>query len=600
VSRIRLLPDDLINQIAAGEVIERPASVVKELIENALDAGSRSLAIDVEAGGRRRVRVADDGEGLERDDVLMALERHATSKLSTARDLSEIRTLGFRGEALPAIASVSRLTIASSTDGRTGSRLEVEGGRLGRLTPAGHPRGTTVDVQDLFFNTPARAKFLKSPQTELSHISDLVAACAVAHPTVGFSLAHEGRILLQAPAAADERARISQVFGADWDDAIPLHAVQDHLEARGLIAPPDGSASTRRMQHLYVNGRLVRDRLVGHAILSACQAFLPKDRYAAIFLFLTCPPSRVDVNVHPAKAEVRFTDPRAVHALVQRAILDALRDRMPLTAFMGAGAPGFAPDMLPPAFGAARGEAAAGILHEPAAAGYVGFGGFGAGEGSPIRLPGTAAGAVALAHFRESYIVAADDLGLLLIDQHAAHERILYERLLRQTSTQGGERQRLLFSITLDVPRALAADGPRLLEDLDRMGVTAEEFGDRTLKVTEAPGLLDAGALPALLSDLMQQMLEEETAPAGASAAAGPAARHDRMLATVACHAAIKVRMPLTLEKMNYLIKELFQTRSPMKCPHGRPAVLRFSDGAIEKGFDRAPRKGSVSLTDPA
>ena len=576
MSRIHVLPDQLINQIAAGEVIERPASVVKELLENAVDAGANSIVVDIEGGGRRRIRVADDGEGLDRDDALLALERHATSKLGTASDLCRIVTLGFRGEALPAIASVSRFTVTSSRDDGNGVRVEVEAGRILKVTPTGHPRGTTMDVRDLFFNTPARAKFLKSPQTELGHISDLVAACSVPIPRVSVTLSHEGRRIVEATSARDQSERIRQVFGPEWGGAISFLASRGPYEARGLLLPPAAAASTRRSQHLYVNGRLVRDRLVGHAILSACQAYLPKDRHVAVFLFIQCEPEAVDVNVHPAKAEVRFADSRVVHDLVRDAIGGALRGEMPITA-LGVGSS----DQPAGAFDV-------GAVHESASRFMVSSVGGNAPATlskplaeSPV-LPALDHPATVLAHYRESYIVASDRDGLLIIDQHAAHERILYEKLIRQSLDDGSGQQDLLFPFTIQLPRRLAPLISEVVSEFRRLGLGVEPFGEETLKVTRAPFILDASSLPGLIDDLLRQM-------EGAESVTGVAelARMEKSLATVACHAAIKVRMPLTIEKMNYLIKELFRTENPLKCPHGRPTVLQFSQLAIERGFDR-------------
>jgi len=582
MSRIRLLPEDLINKIAAGEVIERPASVVKELLENALDAGARALTIDIEAGGRRRIRVADDGEGLDRDDALLALERHATSKLSSAADLARITTLGFRGEALPAIGSVSRLTLQSSRDGRSGTRVEVEGGVIRSVTDAGHPRGTTLDVRDLFFNTPARAKFLRSAATETGHISELVAAYAISLTDIQVTMTGDARRLVRVTASS-EGERLRQLFGAEWDEAIPFDSRRGSYGARGWILPPGASASTRRLQHIYVNGRLVRDRTVGHAITSACEAFFPKGRHAALFLFLTCDSSALDVNVHPAKAEVRFSDGRLVHDLAQGAILTALRRSLPITR-VGA--------MSEPAgdWGAVREPAAewpdpSGRSHPPrpildGARQAVGA----LSQGPPVeaRLPEIESARVALAHYKDSYIIAADQEGLLIVDQHAAHERILYEKLMRQVEgSETGERQRLLFPVTLTLPRGLIPSTEETLAELDRLGFGAEEFGDGTVMVRESPAVLETIDLSGLLSDLLEQMTEER-----ASLSGHEAHRH-KLVATMACHAAIKVPTRLTPEKVNYLIKELFRTSSPLKCPHGRPAVLRFSHEALEKGFAR-------------
>lgn len=582
MSRIRILPDHLINQIAAGEVIERPASVLKELLENSLDAGAHVITIDIESGGRQRIRVADDGEGLDHDDLLLALERHATSKLREAPDLGRIVTLGFRGEALPAIASVSRLTLTSSRDGLAGARVEAEAGRVRQVAAAGHPRGTTVDVRDLFFNTPARAKFLKSPQTELGHISELVAAYAVRMPSVSMTLSHQGRRLIEA-APSDELERIRRIFGKEWGDAISFQAARSCYTARGLLLPPEMSGPARRTHHLYVNGRLVRDRLVGHAIFAACKELLPKDRQISLFLFISCPPEAVDVNVHPAKAEVRFGEPRIVHDLVMGALLETLKDAMPIAAL---GHLAGAPSPLDASDARGAGANPFNLTVQEAMPRYVTATGLDSEEetsemGQPaLRAIGD--GAVALAHYRESYIVAQDREGLLVIDQHAAHERILYERIVDQVSNEGAAgRQRLLFPFTAQLPRRLGHRISDIAEELGRLGVTVEPFGEETLKVTEALSLLDPASLPGLIDELLEQM-EEEDLFMGASSS-----RVQKLLATVACHAAIKIRMPLTLEKMNYLIKELFRTASPLKCPHGRPAVLRFSQAAIEKGFDR-------------
>jgi DNA mismatch repair protein MutL len=588
VSRIRVLPDHLVNQIAAGEVVERPASVVKELFENAVDAGARAIAIDVEGGGRRRIRVTDDGEGLDRDDALLALERHATSKLSGAGDLARISTLGFRGEALPSIASVSRLTLQSSRDGGSGTRVEVEGGRVRQVSDVAHPKGTTVDVRDLFFNTPARAKFLKSPPTELGHISELVAACCVPIPGIKVTLSHEGRILLDAPQAADERDRLRRAHGSAWGEAIPVAAARGAMTIRGLILPPAGAASSRRLQHIYVNGRLVKDRLIGHAIISACERFLPKDRHAALFLFIECPAEAVDVNVHPAKAEVRFAEARSVHDLVAEAVAKALSGAMPVTAMGISGASeGRAGDIRPaitPGLHEATRRYAAG---EPGSAGQAPLfprtSGSASIETHPV-LPDLDEGAVALAHYLESYIVAADREGLLIIDQHAAHERILYDAMMERLDAKqaSSEKQALLFPATIEVPRGLVPRIEEAARELDRLGFAVERFGETTLIVREVPAPVPPGDITKLLSDLLDQIAEESAADDP-----GRLLRREKLVATVACHAAIKVRMPLTPEKMNYLIRQLFRTSAPLKCPHGRPAILRFSQTALEKEFDR-------------
>ncbi len=589
MSRVHVLPDHMINQIAAGEVIERPASVVKELFENALDAGARSIAVDVEGGGRRRIRVADDGEGLDRDDALLALERHATSKLSSIADLARIGTLGFRGEALPAIAAVSRLVLQSSRDGLSGTRVEVDGGRIREVVDAGHPKGTTIEVRDLFFNTPARAKFLRSPSTEMGHISDLVSSYAVSNPGLNVKLTHEGRDLLEAPPADDLAGRVRRLHGRDWGEAIPIESERGGLRVRGLIAPPARSAASRRMQHLYVNGRLVRDKLISHAVASACESLIPKGRHAAIFLFLSCPLDAVDVNVHPAKAEVRFRDSHAVHDLVRQAVENALRGGLPITPLGQTAATGGQEDATA-IVAEASSTRASHAVHEAARrylesadAGQARMAERGGGLSERLsreRGGALVGGAVALAHYRESYIVAADEEGLLLIDQHAAHERILYERLLE--SGQSEARQALMFPVAAAVPRSLGLRLDETAQHLAALGILAEPFGQDTLLVRETPSSLGTVDLPGLLTDLLDLMAEDSPL-----ADAAGVLRREKLLATMACHAAIKVHTPLTGEKMNYLIKELFRTASPLKCPHGRPAVLRYSHEAIERGFER-------------
>ncbi|HKY33066.1 MAG TPA: DNA mismatch repair endonuclease MutL [Candidatus Polarisedimenticolia bacterium] len=593
MSRIRVLPDQLVNQIAAGEVVERPASVVKELLENALDAGASAVTIVMEAGGRRLVRVADDGEGLDRDDALLALERHATSKLGGLADLSRIATLGFRGEALPAIASVCRLTLATSRGDGAGTRIEVEGGAVRSVQPHGHPRGTTVEVRDLFFNTPARAKFLRSPATELGHIVDLVSAYAVAAPTLRLALHHDGRALLEAPPAAEPLDRLRRVLGDEWDDAVPIHGERGGFKLSGFLAPAHAAAAIRRMQHLYVNGRWVKDRLVAHAVAAAAERFVPRGRHARVVLFIACPTEAVDVNVHPAKAEVRFREGRTLHDLAHEAVSAAFERARPLVALSPPRAEAWAETEAGAGTEAGRQAAAAPgeALREPSRP-------FGAARGSrwsaelwrpPAGMEPLPAmeGASALAHYRQSYIVAADEEGLMLVDQHAAHERILYDRLVRAAAGEDpAATQALLFPVTAPVPRRLAEDLEALAERLAPLGLRAEPMGPDALILREVSTLLGEADPARLLADLLCQ-LDAQDAEEDAGPESSGRLRH-RLLATTACHAAVKVRMPLTPEKMNYLISELFRTSTPLKCPHGRPAVLRLSHKEIERVFLRS------------
>ena len=584
---IRILPDNLVNQIAAGEVVERPASVVKELVENALDAGARSILIDIEGGGRRRIRVSDDGGGMEGDEALLALQRHATSKIAEEDDLHDIRTLGFRGEALPAIASVSRLTLSTSTGGVAGTRIDIEGGAEGRVSETGHPRGTTVDVRDLFYNTPARAKFLRSASTELGHISDIVASLGVTIPAVKVTLDHGSRRLVDTSPTDDVRERLVQLFGDLWLEAIPFDASSRGVRAYGYIAPPARSSAGLRMQRLYVNGRLVRDRIVRHALASACEGFFPKGRHAQVFLFVETPAGTVDVNVHPTKAEVRFRDSRPVHDLVREAIAAALGQAMPVTPF---GIEPTVAERTGPLTGQGIHESVLASMQsipERLAEGSTdSFGRPPTGSSVHKEDHATPTGffdePVALAHYRESYIVAADPEGLLLVDQHAAHERILYERLLADVSSAAPESQTLMFPLTFTLPRTLTPLLPDVLESIGRLGFDAESFGDGTLMVRSAPALVEPDRVAALMDDILEELAGED-----GTSSPGPAFGREKLIATIACHAAIKVRMPLTVDKMNYLINELFRTANPLKCPHGRPSVLRFSHREIEQGFDR-------------
>jgi len=597
MARIRVLPENLINQIAAGEVIERPASVVKELVENALDAGAGTIAIEVEGGGRSRIRVADDGCGMTREDALLSLQRHATSKLSEGSDLRRILTLGFRGEALPAIASVARLTLLTSQDGGSGTRIDVEGGVVGGVSATGHPTGTTLDVRDLFFNTPARAKFLKSPATEAGHIADAVAGLATVLPGVKMTLMHDGRMLIDAQKAATLQDRLCQLDGAAWRSAVAFDASSGAVRVHGFLAMrPEGTSVGRRSQRIHVNGRVVRDRLVAHAMLAACEAFLPKGRHPATALFIECNGEFVDVNVHPAKAEVRFRDPRMVHDLVKETVVAALQEALPVTHLTAGAHSGLSADVHE----ATRRYAAQAVEDRTAPAPRGWFGRDRADAGSLAATPpsgsmdaqaiasrevlpgaGMFPGTVALAHYLQSYIVAQDEEGLLLIDQHAAHERVLFEQLVAASAKADPERQELLFPVTIVPPRRLGERLSDLADELTAMGFAAEPFGEGTLVVRGVPASLEIGDPTGLLEDLFDAM-DDDDPPAG-----GGLSRRERLLATVACHAAIKVRMALTMEKMNYLINALFRTQTPLKCPHGRPAVVRFSQRQIERSFDR-------------
>jgi DNA mismatch repair protein MutL len=701
MGKIHVLPERVANQIAAGEVVERPASVVKELLENALDAGSTRIRIQVEAGGKKLIQITDNGCGMVRDDAMLAFERHATSKIKDTDDLLSISTLGFRGEALPSIASVARLHLETRAEEEAaGTVLEINGGKIIRVDEAGLPLGTSITIRDLFFNTPARKKFLRSESTELSHIASLVTHYALAHPEKHFELHSATNALLVAPPVADHRERIYQVFGQETlDQLIPLAAVQpleriglpqpppwrrsadatvresaasgpgghptgsDYADTRtGVSAPPDfgevrlhGFVSKPEIQklnrnsiYIFVNGRLIRDRLIQHAITEAYRNILPPTVYPVVLLFIEMPTAEVDVNVHPSKTEVRFRQQTVIHDFVRESVRAALMKARPVPQFLteigaqpsasrglsspGLGNPHFN-DVAHSTDGLQRepwrdlyGPAAAGgfALQAPAipaVAASFQFEGAIAVEGnaavSLARAPATIARqAMAdqmvanqsipdhgcappigqepqtaptleslrtlrpLGQIRNSFILAVNEDGLWIIDQHVAHERVLFERILRQRSAQRVESQRLLMPLVIDLTPAQQAIFSDIAEELARNGFEAEPFGARSVAVKIAPAGVDAAQIEHMLNEILEQLTREDQA-------INLEAVRTRIAASIACHAAIKVNMPLEQNKMEWLLAELAKTEHPMSCPHGRPVVLRYSMQDIQKAFKR-------------
>jgi DNA mismatch repair protein MutL len=577
---IHKLPDHLVNQIAAGEVVERPSSVVKELVENALDAGAGSVEVELQGGGRRRVRVVDDGCGMTAEDARLALERHATSKIRTQDDLDAIGTLGFRGEALPAIASVSRLSLLTSTGEGAGIRLEVEGGRLVREAPEARPRGTTVDVQDLFYNTPARAKFLRTVATELARSTEALHACALARPGIRFRMQHDGRELLRVAAAADTRDRVRQIFGADMAEGlIPVAAGRSPLSVSGFVSRPAFSRASRAAQFVFVNGRQVSDRTLSHAIGQACRPHFPRERHPALFLFLEIPPDQVDVNVHPAKREVRFRTPGALHDLMRRSLEEAL-------------AGGRAVQALPTPEPSGR-EGVSEAVEDYLASHPAGeesrrhpqrpLGGVSAEEPPPTgeqELPQPGIAVRVLGQLRDTYVVVEDGEGLLLVDQHAAHERILYDRYRAELREHDVPVQSLLFPVNVEVPPARAVRFEKVIGRLSELGFAVEAFGDNAFLVREVPAIA-AGSDPGrLLEDLVEQI----------GAGEGDEALSDlehRVAALAACHAAVRAGMRLDPQRARHIVESLFAGGHALTCPHGRPATLRYPIGAIDRAFLR-------------
>ncbi|HVG29083.1 MAG TPA: DNA mismatch repair endonuclease MutL [Pyrinomonadaceae bacterium] len=723
MSKIRVLSDHLANQIAAGEVVERPASVAKELVENSIDAGAHGLEIDVEAGGRRLLRVADDGCGMTRDDALLAFERHATSKIATSEDLAAIATLGFRGEALASIASVARVELVTlAEDEETPTRVVIEGGRMRDVQPAARPRGTTITVRDLFFNVPARRKFLRSEATESFHLTNLVTHYALAHPEISFTLTNNGREVLRCSPAADLRERAYQIFGAEFLES--LLAVEGGHAAvarvRGYVSAPRERRTSRDAQYLFVNGRYVRDRLVSRALGEGYRTVLPHGVYPAALLFLDVPLEEVDVNVHPAKTEVRFRRAAAVADAVREAVraalaaggyvrrdaealpgtleeppefsrdargeaftrgeataarqesiefgFDAPRDELvtrpgddegaPAPASAGGGAnfdgqtdgggasrpvgdagggaasrpaglPGFARDAAArgSAFEAVARDAAESARADELESAAVGRlmpreesqgaarggsntlartpnacesqaarrGESGDASRAESRLPplNSIAGGVVevgageassnvrpLFQLEESYIVAVDEVGLLMIDQHAAHERVLFDKYRALENSRASESQQLLVPETFDLTPAQVAAFDAVADDLEAYGFGLMRLSGRTVAVKAVP----ADLAPAEARNMLAEALDAVDAERRGAARA---TLRERVAASLACRAAIKVNTPLAPEKMRWLIDRLLVTSSPTTCPHGRPAILRLTTRDIERGFHR-------------
>ena len=653
MGRIHVLPEHVANKIAAGEVVERPASVVKELLENALDAGARRIKVQVEAGGKKLIQISDDGCGMVRDDALLAFERHATSKIKNADDLLSISTLGFRGEALPSIASVSRLRLETrAPDDTSGTLIEVVGGKMQRVEDAGVPPGTSITVRDLFFNVPARKKFLKAESTELSHIASLVTHYALAHPEMHFELHSMTNAMLVAPPVAGHSERVFQVFGKETlDQLIPVSAAlaleraglpepppwkrdEDYqrpkpgeLKLHGFVSKPEIQKLNRNSIFVFVNRRLIRDRLVQHAITEAYRNIIPPTVFPVVLLFLEMPGEEVDVNVHPSKTEVRFRQSSTVHDFVRDSLRAALMEARAVPQFMreihaqatarpafGPGAAGGggsesgavhssgdvylrAPTVAPrnERFSFQEGisidaNAAAALMapfpSAPVLKGRNGSSPCGGSLATPEETGEENPAPVALANLkplgqvRDSFIIAADPSGLWIIDQHVAHERVLFERILRQREKRQVETQRLLMPIILELTPGQQAVFAEISDELRLNGFEVEPFGAGTIAVKAAPGGINPAGVDRLLHELLDHFEREEQA-------LNLEKLRGEIAASIACHAAIKVNMPLEHSKMQWLLAELSKTQCPMSCPHGRPVVLRYSVRDIQKAFKR-------------
>jgi DNA mismatch repair protein MutL len=563
------MPDALANQIAAGEVVERPASVVKELVENSLDAGSRSIAIVIEGSGKDRIRVADDGIGMSAEDARLALSRHATSKLFDASDLSNISSLGFRGEALPSIASVSRFTLRTREhEADAGHEVAIEGGQLVREAPVGVPPGTIVEVERLFFNVPARRKFLRADVTEASHIAASVASLAAAYPDVGFQLEHGKRSVLEAPSVGTRRERLYQLEKSWVESAIVLEEEIGGLSIEAWLAPPPEARGAASRLHLFVNGRPVKDRILHHAVMEAYRQVSSRSGTPLVYLLLELAPDKVDVNVHPAKAEVRFIDQQFVHKAVFSAIRNALQgQRLAPEVLLVREAyepPAAEPSMPGSTDGAALAEA---LFSSPAP------------EATPTFSELAFEPPMPLGQLRASYIIAADGDSVWLIDQHAAHERILYEDLVERGVSQMGQ-QLLLTPIPLELTAPERVTLEEELSDLASFGYDIEPFGQGDFLLRAVPASLSGFDPIRLVRSALSE--RERDCRSSTVREAG-----SRIAARIACHAAIKVNFELAPEKMRYLVRELWRARQPTVCPHGRPTTLRIGREQIERGFGR-------------
>ena len=662
MTQIRILPEHVANKIAAGEVVERPASVVKELLENALDAGARSIRVEAESGGKRMIRVIDDGSGMSHDDALLAFERHATSKLRTADDLLSIATLGFRGEALPSIAAVSRLLLETrAAEDAEGTRVEFAGGKMVGVQPAGLPTGSSVSVADLFYCVPARRSFLKSETTELSHIASVVTHYALAHPDKQFVLKTPTQEIIHATPVETMADRVYQLFGrASLEELFEIAPVASPIRAaitetelapeeraavlvvRGFASRPEAQRANRNAIYVFVNRRLVRDRLILHAIHESYRNVLPANVFPAVLLFLDLPAEEVDVNVHPAKIEVRFRHPQFVHDFARDAIRQALSRVRPIPSFPGEGAASAAPgaeassaaSVEGSAFAAAAGGAVSGtsglpraVIPPMGAAGETGAGDFelsaaplrpepqrfrfdsGIGTlseqsasagGGPLREPSYSSGyavpvsegatgpasAESLAELKplgqvnSSFIVAVNSEGLWIVDQHVAHERVLFEQHLQARREGQLTGQRMLVPPVVELsPRQLVIF-EKIADELAANGFEATQMGPRSVAIHATPAGIATSDAERLLTEILDGVERENTAISIDSLQA-------KIAASTACHAAIKVNMPLDQQKMEWLLAELAKTEAPMSCPHGRPIVLRYSLREIERAFKR-------------
>jgi DNA mismatch repair protein MutL len=575
--KIHVLSDEMASRIAAGEVVERPASVVKELIENSLDAGATEISVWIEKSGTSLIRVTDNGEGMGLDDLVLAVERHATSKLANEEDLFRVATLGFRGEALPSIASVSRMEIVSRPRlAETGHRLPIEAGKKAEPSVTGSPSGTSVEIKDIFFNTPARRKFLKSPATELSHVCDAVNRMALAYPEVHFQLFHDGRIIADYIAVSERKDRLRQVFGREIArDLILLSSAQGELVITGYLSSAPAAFPNTRYLMSFVNRRFVRDKVLTHAVLLGYDTLLMKGQYPAVVLLLEIPFAAVDVNVHPAKVEVRFRRPSSVHEAVAEAIRQSLKReaKEPSAKISGTGFTAFAGVMeatLPYARVTTGHDSLdlktdvfpiAGAERETSDEGFF----------SSMEILGQILGC---------YLVCSSPRGLALIDQHAAHERVVFERMRQQLSAGEVQRQPLLIPQTLELTAGESMLLAPQLPALAQLGFVLEPFGPDLYAITAVPALLPEGDYRPSVRQMLAELAEVEKSE--------KLRQHlEERLATIACHSVIRANRKLATSEMRALLQELDRIEFATQCPHGRPVLVEFGSEELEKMFKR-------------
>ena len=634
MGKIKVLPDAVANQIAAGEVVERPASVVKELLENSLDAGSTDIRVEVEAGGRRLIRITDNGCGMMRDDALLAFERHATSKLSSVHDLEQISTLGFRGEALPSIASVSRLTLEThAREESAGTRIAINGGKMAMCEEAGLAAGTVITIRDLFYNVPARKKFLRSEQTELAHIASLVTHYSLAHPDKSFELQHGPTELLRVTPVGTAQERVFQIFGNRiLEDLVEFgpesktlstaEGEQKRFSLSGFVSKPHVQKLNRNSIYLFVNGRLIRDKLLLHALTSAYHNLIPPACYPFALIFLDCDFGEVDVNVHPSKTEVRFRHSSFVHDFVRDSVRGKLMESKPVSSLPlpathtqpGAGLQfseftqrieNAAPDLydqivpmdrdaMPQEIPALRLEMPRGpeqrfdfseptSAHPPARMRIPDTHGPlppGVASLNDYESLGSLGDLRPIGQIHNSFIIAAGRDGLWIIDQHVAHERILFEQVLRQFARREAQQQRLLMPMVMELTVGQHLEYARIADELAKAGFETEPFGNRTIAIQAAPTGLGPGEIEKVIFEILD-IAETELRKSSVDDL------RRNIAASVSCRAAIKINTPLDHQKMEWLLAELAKCEYPMACPHGRPIALRYSTRDILRGFHR-------------